>query len=85
MKKNKKFIVETAKYRKKVEAQTLEDAVVKAFKRCPPYECGMITRAKELGGIKNEWYYWSTVVALKLAGYKIKNIKRCGKKEKKHV
>ena len=72
----KEYIVETGSYRKTVEAESLETAIISAFTLFSPKEPSLLTRVKERRPMKKkrkdgQWHYIDTKVMLKKTGYKI--------------
>jgi len=70
------FIVETAEYKKVVEAGSLEAAVVSAFILWPPKNPSFLTRVKAKRPLKLKrgegmWHYIDTIAMLKKAGYSV--------------
>jgi hypothetical protein len=71
------YIIETGDYKKEVQANSLDEASLKAFKKYPPKNHSILTRCKEKFPIKQKrgdgtWHYIDTLVLLKKAGYLIK-------------
>ena len=73
------YEIETGKYKKEMEATNLTLAVIRAFKKSPPKNASLLTRARfkyPQIGEKNKgdsvWHYLSTIYLLKKAGYKVK-------------
>jgi len=68
-----RYQVQTGSYRAQQVAESLERAVVAAFKRRAPAEPALLTRAKRLSqGIgRGVWYYIATDVMLRRAGYPV--------------
>lgn len=70
------YVVETGKYKKTVEAGSLEGAVISAFILWPPKELSFLTRVREKRPLKQKrgderWHYINTIEMLKKAGYSV--------------
>ena len=73
-----------------MEATNLTLAVIRAFKKSPPKNPSLLTRARfkyPQIGEKNKgdsvWHYFSTIYLLKKAGYKIKGLNQNKQNEAK--